>query len=295
MNLGPRFTIPVPSSVFPRVAPSSLYIGFNIVAVDLGGFGAGHRTPLGGDGVRSRTRKKGGMVMEVMLDSLLPGAQRASGTAVVVDVFRAFTCAPFMFALGLKESVLVSTPREAFDLKTARPGLILVGEVGGMPINGFDLGNSPMEILEKGRDYFQGKTAVQRTSAGVQGALAATAAADEVLVAGYVTAAATARVILTNRPARVTIVGMGIELKEKAPEDEWCARYIAGLLGGPPYDHLKALREILHHPTTRKFLDPGQPVFPVEDPLLCLQRDLFDFALEARRDGERVTVRRRPV
>jgi 2-phosphosulfolactate phosphatase len=232
------------------------------------------------------------MTMEIRLDSLLAGARRASGTAVIVDVFRAFTCAPFMFALGLKRSILAATPREAFDLKEEHPDFILVGEVGGIPVEGFDLGNSPMEILRLGRAYFDGKTAVQRTSAGVQGALAAIEVSDQVLLASYVTAAATARYILSKRPGRVSIVGMGIELKEKAPEDEWCARYIAGLLGRPGYDHLEALSEILRHDTTRKFLDSGQPVFPVEDPFLCLQRDLFDFALEAYRDGGLVAVRK---
>jgi 2-phosphosulfolactate phosphatase len=230
--------------------------------------------------------------MKVTQASLLEGARNAAGTAVVVDVFRAFTCAPFMFALGLRRCILVSTPREAFELKREHPEFILIGEVGAIPIEGFDLGNSPMEILMRGRRWFEGKTAVQRTSAGVQGALAAIGVADEVLLASYVTAAATVSYILSKRPERVSIVGMGIELREKAPEDEWCGRYIAGLLGAAEYDHLQALSEILQHDTTRKFLDAARPVFPVEDPILCLQRDIFDFALLAYRDGDRVAVRR---
>lgn len=230
--------------------------------------------------------------MKVTQSSLLEGARNAAGIAVVVDVFRAFTCAPFMFAFGLERSILVATPREAFDLKEMNPEFILIGEVGAIPIDGFDLGNSPMEILRRGRRYFEGRTAVQRTSAGVQGALAATGAADEVLLASYVTAAATARYILSKGPGRVSIVGMGIELKERAPEDEWCGRYIARLLGGGDYDHLQALSEILDHETTRKFLDADRPAFPVEDPVLCLQRDIFDFALQAYRDGDVVAVRK---
>lgn len=230
--------------------------------------------------------------MKVTQSSLLEGARNAVGTAVVVDVFRAFTCAPFMFALGLRRCILVSTPREAFELKRLHPEFILIGEVGAIPIEGFDLGNSPMEILMRGRGAFEGKTAVQRTSAGVQGALAAMRPADEVLLASYVTAAATARYILSRNPGRVSIVGMGIELREKAPEDEWCGRYIASLLGAAEYDHLQALAQILRHDTTRKFLDASRPAFPVEDPLLCLQRDIFDFALQAYRDGDVVTVRK---
>ena len=230
--------------------------------------------------------------MKVTMDSLLAGARRASGTAVVVDVFRAFTCAPFMFSLGLERAILVSTPEEAFALKERDPDLLLAGEVGGIPIQGFDLGNSPSEILKLGKSYFHGRTAVHRTSAGVQGVLAAIETADEVLPASFCTAAATAKYILSKGPERVSIAAMGIELKEKAPEDEWCARYIAGLLGAGDYDHVKALCEILAHDTTRKFHDAEQPLFPAEDPVLCLQRDMFDFALQAYREGELVTVRK---
>lgn len=233
--------------------------------------------------------------MIVTIDSLLAGARRACGTAVVVDVFRAFTCAPFMFSMGLKRAILVSTPDEAFSLKREDPGLLLAGEVAGIPVAGFDLGNSPSEILRLGLPFFSGRTVVHRTSAGVQGALAAIETADEVLLAGFCTAAATADVIRSTRPGRVSIAAMGIELKEKAPEDEWCARYIASLLGEGGYDHLRALSEILAHDTTRKFLDSARPVFPPDDPVLCLQRDIFDFALKAERDGELVIVRKLEV
>ena len=45
-------------------------------------------------------------------------------------------------------------------------------------------------------------------------------------------------------PARVSLVAMGWDLKERAPEDEGCARYIAHLLGAGNYDHNKTLNEI---------------------------------------------------
>ena len=86
--------------------------------------------------------------MHVTCDSLLPGAQAARGVAVVVDVFRAFTCAPLLFSLGLERSILVGTAEEALALKQENNDLILVGEVGGRPVEGFDLGNSPNQILQ---------------------------------------------------------------------------------------------------------------------------------------------------
>jgi len=56
--------------------------------------------------------------MQVKCTSLLAGAQGAQGIAVVVDVFRAFTCTPLMFSMGIKGSILVGTPEEALELVT---------------------------------------------------------------------------------------------------------------------------------------------------------------------------------
>ena len=228
--------------------------------------------------------------MQIHYNRLLAGAQRATGTAVIIDVFRAFTCTPLMFSLGIKKSILVSTPQEAFALRNQDKALLLSGEVKGIPIEGFDLGNSPSEILRRGARYFKGKTVVQRTSSGVQGVLAALDCADEVLLASYIIAGATASYILTSRPESVSLVAMGWDLKEIAPEDEWCARYISHLLGFSEYDHNEALREILFNKTAQRFLRTDEPDFPAEDPSLCLQRDVYDFALQAKRRENRVVV-----
>ena len=154
--------------------------------------------------------------MHVNYGYLLAGARAAAGLAVIIDVFRAFSCTPLMFSLGLKKSILVSEPRQALRLKQRHQDYILVGEVGGLPIEGFDLGNSPSEILNREPSYFSGKTAVQRTSSGVQGALAALEIADEVVVASYNVARATARYILSKQPAQVSLVAMGWDMKEES-------------------------------------------------------------------------------
>jgi len=228
--------------------------------------------------------------MEVTHTRLLEGAQTAKGVAVIIDVFRAFTCAPLLFSLGIQKSILVSTPEEAFALKEKNSELVLIGEVGGIPIEGFDLGNSPSEILKKGTAFFDGKTVVQRTSSGVQGVLIALDVADEVLPASYALAKSTARYILSKQPPRVSIVSMGWALKHIAPEDEWCGVYIAYLLGVKDYDHNEALEEILYNQTTQKFFDPEKPHFPPEDPIMCLQLDVHDFALRATRDNGAVVL-----
>ncbi len=230
--------------------------------------------------------------MKVTYGYLLAGAKAASGIAVIIDVFRAFSCTPLMFSLGIEKSILVSQPREALALKHRHQDYILVGEVGGLPIEGFDLGNSPSEILDQKPSYFKGRTVVQRTSSGVQGALAALKAADEVVVASYNIARATARYILAKQPDRVSLVAMGWNLKERAPEDDWCARYIAHLLGAEDYDHDEAMREIVFSQNARRFLSADEPKFPPEDPVLCLQRDVYDYCLGVKQENNEVIIRK---
>ena len=228
--------------------------------------------------------------MEVTHTRLLEGAQTAKGVAVIIDVFRAFTCTPLLFSLGIQKSILVATPEEGFALKEKNNEFVLIGEVEGIPIEGFDLGNSPSEILKKGAAFFNGKTVVQRTSSGVQGVLMALDVADEVLPASYALAKSTARYILSKQPPIVSIVSMGWALRHIAPEDEWCGVYIAHLLGVNDYDHNEALEAILYNQTTQKFFDPEKPHFPPEDPIMCLQLDVHDFVLRATRADGAVVV-----
>ena len=230
--------------------------------------------------------------MQVVQDSFLAGAKSARGVAVIIDVFRAFSCTPLLFSRGIEICMLVATPQEAFALKKERKDIVLIGERGGIPIEGFDLGNSPSEIQQRGTSFFNGRTVVQRTSSGVQGALAALDSAAEVLVAGYNVARATADYILSKQPALVSLVAMGWDLKERAPEDEGCARYIAHLLDAGDYDHNKTLSEIIANETAQRFLRADNPHFPAEDTILCLQRDIYDFALRVERDQEHVLVKK---
>ena len=228
--------------------------------------------------------------MKIVCDRLYNGALAARGVAVIIDVFRAFTCAPLLFSMGVEKLFLIATPEQAFALKQKDKDLILVGEVSGIPIKGFDFGNSPSEILRKGPEFFEGRTVLQRTSSGVQGALLALDAADEVLLGSYALAGSTVKYLLSKKPEIVSLVAMGWELKEIAPEDEWCVRYLSHLLGNGSYDHNEALSEIVFHKTTQRFLRREETYFPPEDPLICLQRDVYDFALRAVKQADRVEV-----
>ncbi|MCI0521281.1 MAG: 2-phosphosulfolactate phosphatase, partial [Chloroflexi bacterium] len=71
---------------------------------------------------------------------------KAQGVAVVIDVLRAFTTAAFAFAAGAEEILLTDTVENALDLRRRFPGALVMGEVGGLPPQGFDFGNSPATL-----------------------------------------------------------------------------------------------------------------------------------------------------
>ena len=104
--------------------------------------------------------------MNVRVTSFLDGAREATGHAVIVDVFRAFTTAAFCVAAGAREVVLVADHEQALAMKREDPSLFLTGEIDGRPIPGFDVGNSPSAIEPLD---LAGRRVVQRTSAGTQG------------------------------------------------------------------------------------------------------------------------------
>ena len=142
--------------------------------------------------------------MRVLRRSCATGAEEAEGLAVIIDVFRAFSCAPLFFHFGASRVIMEADPERAIALKRENPGFILVGEVNEVPIEGADLGNSPTHIIQKGRSYFRDKTVIHRTTAGVTGATAAFKGADEVILGSFVTAKAIAGYIEKRKPELVT-------------------------------------------------------------------------------------------
>ena len=84
--------------------------------------------------------------MEIRLLSLLEGARPAEGTAIIIDVYRAYTTAAVAFERGVEKIILVAEVEEALALRAKGLGDLCVGEVEGKRPAGFDFGNSPYEI-----------------------------------------------------------------------------------------------------------------------------------------------------
>jgi 2-phosphosulfolactate phosphatase len=239
--------------------------------------------------------------MHIQRRSLLTGAADARGVVVVIDVLRAFSCSALMFHYGIRDLALVKTPQEALGFRERDPDYLVAGEVKGVKVEGFDLGNSPADIVSRGESFFRGRRVAARSSAGTQGVLAAAAHADLVMLGSYMTAAATVAYIrdraqvdaLTGgHETTVTIVAMGFEGVRPSVEDERCGDYLEHLLIGKPYDHLQAIWECMHDPDIAASLRGEHDYRPKEDIVIALQRDLFDFVMVGRLEDGHVRVTR---
>jgi 2-phosphosulfolactate phosphatase len=83
-------------------------------------------------------------VMEISIYSLLEGAERATGSMAIIDVFRAFTSAAVALANGATSILMVRSVEEALALREAEIGQICMGAVRGRAPPRFNFGNSPV-------------------------------------------------------------------------------------------------------------------------------------------------------
>lgn len=208
----------------------------------------------------------------------LEDCQQATGIVLVIDVLRAFSTAAYAFSRGAKEIRLVSGIQEALELKAQLPNAKAMGEVGGLPPEGFDFGNSPTRILEHD---LTGITLIQRTGAGTQGAVRAVNA-EVMLATSFVVAQATMDYVLKLSPIEISFVITGGLNND---EDVACADYLEKKFTGQTtndeifikrvYDSRDALEHMEEHPQ-----------FPYADLDYCSRINNFSFSMPIeRKDG----------
>lgn len=94
----------------------------------------------------------------------------------------------------------------------------------------------------------------------------------------------------------VSVEAMGARAQKRAAEDEACADYLEHLLTDTPYDPVQAFKHIVFQQTAQKFIQGTREYLPKEDPIFCLQPNLFDFVLTVKRTGDRLEIfRKYPV
>lgn len=111
-------------------------------------------------------------------------AELAGRVVVVIDVLRASSTIAAALHNGARAVVPLESPDEVVTrLKSfARADVVLAGERKMLPISGYDLGNSPREMV---RERVEGRTVLLTTTNGTM-ALTGVAGARDVVVASYV-------------------------------------------------------------------------------------------------------------
>jgi 2-phosphosulfolactate phosphatase len=126
--------------------------------------------------------------------------------AVVIDVLRATTTMVHALAAGCDAIIPCGEIDEARKIASTLPegAALLAGERQGLPIEGFDLGNSPGDCTP---EVCSGKTLVMTTTNGTK-AILASLEADRVLIAAFVNRKATVEALkAAGRPIHLVCAG----------------------------------------------------------------------------------------
>jgi 2-phosphosulfolactate phosphatase len=158
---------------------------------------------------------------------LLPRRDLSSSTAVVFDILRATSTIVTALAHGATGIRPVRTIQEALALKEKHPGALLGGERNGDRIEGFDLGNSPLDYRETVRD----REIITTTTNGTI-ALRAVEAAPAILAASFLNIGAVAQRLTPHTYREILLICAGT-FREAALEDILAAGMLISLL--PPY------------------------------------------------------------
>jgi len=220
--------------------------------------------------------------MNIKILHMIDGAKEATGVAVIIDVFRAFTVEAYLANNGAEKIIPVGDSEIAYNFKKNNPNTVLIGERHGKILPGFDYGNSPSQIENID---FSRKIVVHTTSAGTQG-IANAKNADVILTGSLLNAKAIAEFIKKNNYQEVSLVCMGLEAVQQTEEDNLCACYIKSLLEDKPMNLEKEISK-LKNTSGAKFFDvKQQDVFPEKDFYLSTEVDKFDFVLKLDTDND---------
>jgi 2-phosphosulfolactate phosphatase len=139
-----------------------------------------------------------------LLPALVEPVALTGKTVVVIDVLRATTTIVHALAAGAVEVAPFRDVEDARQLANELGGkAVLGGERGGVPIPGFDLGNSPAEYT---REKVGGKAVVFTTTNGTR-ALERCKLAKRVLIASFVNFSGVCREVAEEKEVAIVCAG----------------------------------------------------------------------------------------
>ncbi|MBZ9610214.1 2-phosphosulfolactate phosphatase [Rheinheimera maricola] len=200
--------------------------------------------------------------MKIKITSGHTTTVNSQSLVVVIDVLRAFTLTSFLAEQCHNSIYLCRTAAEAFELKQQLCHPVLLGEIKGLPIAGFDYGNSPAELCD--RPVASNATPILRTSNGVEAVLNVLAA-GEVLVASFRDADAVINYIKQHCQHKFTECVLVASDRNGSDEDLACAEYMQAVLSGKNTDIDSFINRVKHSANAKRFLDKAQIAFPGKD------------------------------
>jgi 2-phosphosulfolactate phosphatase len=153
-------------------------------------------------------------------------------TAIVVDVLRATSTIAQALASGYRRVLCCAEVEEALELRARLGEGVLAGERNAAAIPGFDLGNSPRELLDP-----LGETVILTTTNGTRAIVAAAEHAETVLVGSLLNLDAVAEA--AGGGGDVEVVCAGLQGRFTI-DDAYCAGRIVELVGGERSDAAEA-------------------------------------------------------
>jgi len=150
---------------------------------------------------------------------------------IVIDVLRATSTMVTALANGCQAIIPALTPEEALEKRLTLPGSLLGGERQALPMEGFDLGNSPFDYVP---EIVGGKRVIMTTTNGTR-AIRDASAAPMIWMASFLNmqsiVSATVRQFETSRKFEgIVVFCAGTEERFDLP-DTLCAGMLIDALG----------------------------------------------------------------
>jgi len=204
---------------------------------------------------------------------------------IVVDVLRCTSSIVTALANGATDVTAVRSISEARALKAKNPSFILAGERGGLPPNGFELGNSPREFSARN---VKDRSVIITTTSGTQ-AISNASKAKVVLMGSFLNLTAVAEKafqIATEKNYGLTVAMSG-KLGSFSLEDFLCAGGIVSLWEGEELEFSDSahasllayntasddlLKNVLRGNHARELVNLGLE----QDVAFCCERDRYD-------------------
>jgi len=203
-----------------------------------------------------------------------PDAAAPASVGIVVDVLRATSTIAQALAAGYERVLCCAEIDEARALRAELPDSLLGGERKAIRVEGFDVGASPREFLER-----RAATLILSTTNGTRAILETAKRCERVLLGSLLNLAAVAGAAESHD---VVVVCAGFQ-GAFALDDAYCAGRIVELLGGERTDTAtaatllaRAFPSALDGLNARTYGPPGLE----EDIAYCAQVDLLDVVPE---------------